>query len=70
MRRIKNKTILARIRNDVIRKETSQENYLQKTEKKQLSWYGHLMRMNPNKLVTKVHETGKGKEDQDNHMDA
>lgn len=54
LRKIAGKTKWDGIRNNIIRETIKQEPIGNKVIKRQLNWYGHLTRMNTNKLVKKV----------------
>lgn len=59
LRSIAGKTRYDRVRNEDIREITKQELIKTEMENRQLSWYGHIMRMDRNRLVKKVLETGR-----------
>lgn len=41
---------------------TQHEPIITKIDNRQLNWYGHIMRMDPERMVRKMMEMGKGKE--------
>ncbi|KAI4461171.1 reverse transcriptase (rna-dependent dna polymerase) [Holotrichia oblita] len=58
LRKISGKTKWDKIRNEQIRHKVNQEVITAKIEKKQLQWYGHMVRMEEETLVKKVVEAG------------
>ena len=56
LRGVKNITKRDRIRNTSIREELKQPELFQNIEKKQLQWYGHVTRMEENRIPKRVHE--------------
>jgi hypothetical protein len=48
-------TNLDRIRNDVIRERLKLNSYIEFIENQQIKWFGHLMRMENNKLPVKAY---------------
>jgi hypothetical protein len=57
LRRIVGKTRRDKIRNSVIREELNEESIIERIEKKQLKWYGHVQRMEETRLTKRVTET-------------
>lgn len=58
LRRIAGKTKWDRIKNEDIRKITKQEPIMERINKKQLNWYGHIVRMKPDRIARKLMEAG------------
>ena len=56
LRGVKNITKRDRIRSTSIREELKQPELFQNIEKKQLQWYGHVTRMEENRIPKRVHE--------------
>lgn len=58
LRRLAGKTKWDRIKNEDIREITKQEPIMRKIRRKQLNWYGHIVRMKTDRITRKIMETG------------
>lgn len=59
LRKMAGKTKWDRIKNEDIREITKQESIMEKIKKKQLNWYAHVIRMEPNRIPRRIIEAGK-----------
>lgn len=62
LRKTAGKSKYNKVRNEEIREIINQESMTLKLKKTQLNWFGHVMRMNLNRLTRKILETGKERE--------
>lgn len=58
LRRIAGKTKWDRVKNEEIRQITGQIPMVEKIRRKQLNWYGHIIRMSPDRLTRTIMEAG------------
>ncbi|KAK4872092.1 hypothetical protein RN001_016216 [Aquatica leii] len=59
LRKIAGKTKWDHVRNKTIKKEIRQTPILERIKDKNLLWYGHVMRMNNDRLTKRIMEEGK-----------